>query len=340
LHRKSPALCNGDEMTIVVRPEDIELAGCRDELGSYPVGQGVVDELQFVGSTERLRVTVRAGESLHSELRPAASSFLIDAARAAGDAEQLPVSRGQRVWLGCKDFHPLPTPISSLRLLAATHAAREALARLPVVCELSQRMQMVPVHDNGLTTGSPTLRGLAVVSLATTHSLETPLALLKSGARQVLAVPPGAQRATRMYVCTDPSTPARDAALATASSLARHLTLDVAWLLGRGDRSQRAARYKELLDLRKASFFLHGLDIRTEIYAGSMRDAITSRQVSPQQVLLVVGLANPAGNSRLLREVESMLSTSMPAGLLMVAARPERESRIFTTATYVAATAR
>lgn len=339
MDRRALSLCKGDETTVIVRPEDIELAPRKDYLTTNPIGIGVVAEIQFVGSIERLRLTMDAGESLRSALKPAASTFLLDAARTASDAEKFPIARQQRVWVGCGDFHTLPTPISSLRLLAPTSDACEQLADAPLVRELSNHMHIDPVRHVVSSLEGLSLRGVAVVGMRSADVLDPALDLLGRGTRQVLMVSEVARSATRMLVCTDPSAAARNAALAAASSLSRHLALDVAMLVRRGDRPERADRYKELLDLRNASLKFHGLDIRTETYAGSLQDAILAREISPEQVLLVIGLASATAKSQLIRDIKAMFANSLPAGLLLVSARPESVSLDSSTATYVAAAA-
>src|SRR5262249_42157301 len=46
------------EVVAVVRPEEIELAGTRDLLGSRYLAQGIVEEMVFTGALERIRVRV------------------------------------------------------------------------------------------------------------------------------------------------------------------------------------------------------------------------------------------------------------------------------------------
>ena len=117
----------------------------------------------------------------------------------------------------------------------------------------------------------------------------------RGGARQVLAVAEGEQRVERMVIYVEPSSCGRDAALAAAASLARHLTIDVAMLVRDEERSITGSGfYRDLLDLRNASLRLHGLDIRTETFRGAVHEVIRERLTSSDEpTLLVIGLTSP-----------------------------------------------
>jgi sulfate/thiosulfate transport system ATP-binding protein len=325
--RWSRSLCSGDEATIVVRPEDVELAEREDQLTVPAAGLAEVAELQFVGSIERLRLTFPASETLASALRPGADSFTLEAARTARAVEDLPLSTGQKVWVGFKGMHALPTPISSLRLLAQTDAAFAAMSDSVLVRELGERMRIEPVRIDVGTTKTASLRGMPILTLQRPGDLSEPLELLDEGARQVLVLPPENRRADRMLILVEPSAAARDATLAAVASLARHLTIEVTMLVHVDEKSGRGARYRELLDLRNTSLRSHGLDIRTETYHGSLRDAVEARQSSPGQVLLVIGFATSTSNSRLIEEVKEVLESSPPAALILVSGRAERDLR-------------
>lgn len=325
VQRWSRSLCSGDEATIVVRPEDVEIAEQEDSLSVPAAGVAEVAELQFVGSIERLRLTFPASTTLASALRPDAASFLLEAARTVRAVEELPLVIGQKVWVGFKGMHALPTPISSLRLLARTGEKYEELANSLLVRELAERMRIAPVRIDPEAPRAASLRGMPIVSLGQTDDLSEPLELLDEGARQVLVLLRAGQLPKRMLILVEPSATARDATLAAAASLARHLTIDVTMLVYVDKKSGRGSRYRELLDLRNTSLRSHGLDIRTETYHGSLRDAVASRQSSDEQVLLVAGLASLEG--RLLGSVKEIVTETPLAGLVLVSGRAEREAR-------------
>ena len=64
------------------------------------------------------------------------------------------------------------------------------------------------------------------------------------GARQVLALTAGGSQVERMLIYVEPSSCGREAALAAAASLARHLTIDVGMLVRDEDGVDGAACWK------------------------------------------------------------------------------------------------
>ena len=320
---------DGDEATVVVRPEDIELAPAREALRSPAIGTASISELRFVGSTERLKLAMPSTCRLASAVRPGAASIVLDAVRDSSESRNFRVEPGKRVWLGFRNAHVLPTPIGSVRLQASAHGSVEALANAPLIRELCTRLQIEPVTERPADRGIP-LRGLPVFGLQGVDSLPVLVDALSCGARQVLALPPISDRIRRMVICADPVAIARNHALSAAATFARHLDVDAAMLLRSSNFPKRTARYKELLDLRSESLRRHGLDVRTRTYTGSLLDAMHAAGVPPQQALLVIGLTPPVRNSRLHRELSDLLAHSPPAGLLLVAAgsrQPAREAR-------------
>jgi hypothetical protein len=149
--------------------------------------------------------------------------------------------------------------------------------------------------------------------------------MLERGARQVLAVGEGQAQVERMLIYVEPSSSGRDAALAAAASLARHLTIDVAMLVRDEEKSESGGCYRDLLDLRNASLRLHGLDIRTETFRGAVRDAIKERLASSDEpTLLVIGLTSPERCSDLVDDLRELMSGSPPAAVLFVSGRDEQ----------------
>ena len=171
---------------------------------------------------------------------------------------------------------------------------------------------------------SCSVRGLPVVALDPDAKIDGALEKLERGARQVLAVGSGEGQVERMLIYVEPSSYGRDAALAAAASLARHLTIDVAMLVRDDDRSDDGGCYRDLLDLRNASLRLHGLDIRTETFRGRVTDVIRERlETSDEPTLLVIGLTSPERCSDLIDELRELLRTSPPAAVMFVSGRDE-----------------
>jgi ABC-type Fe3+/spermidine/putrescine transport system ATPase subunit len=324
--RWSRSLRSGDEAAVVVRPEDVVLTEHRDQLAVPVVGSATVVELQFVGAIERLRLSVTATETLASAQRPGAETFSIDASRTAREVEVFPLAVGQEVFVGFKRMHTLPTPISSLRLIATDGCPANQLASAPIVRELAERMHIEPLGYEPSSNQNERLRGLPIIALDRGAQLTQTLEILEQGARQVLAVSAGEQRVERMLIYVEPSSCGRDAALAAAASLARHLTIDVAMLVRDEDRSVNGGCYRDLLDLRNASLKLHGLDIRTETFRGNLRDVIKERLASSDEpTILVIGLTSPERHSDVVDALGDVISESKPAAVLFVSGRDDQE---------------
>jgi sulfate transport system ATP-binding protein len=322
--RWSRSLRSGDEAAVVVRPEDVVLAEHRDQLTVPVVGSATVVELQFVGAIERLRLEVAATATLASAQRPGAATFSMDASRTAREVEALPLSVGQRVFVGFKRMHTLPTPISSLRLVGDSTRTAEQLAGTPLVRALAERMHIEPLLYDAADQRRELVRGLPVVSLDPEAKIDGALEKLERGGRQVLAVGSADSQVERMLIYVEPSSYGRDAALAAAASLARHLTIDVAMLVRDEDRTDDGGCYRDLLDLRNASLRLHGLDIRTETFRGRVTDVIRERlETSDEPTLLVIGLTSPERCSDLVDELRELLRTAPPAAVMFVSGRDE-----------------
>jgi sulfate transport system ATP-binding protein len=338
--RWSRSLRSGDEAAVVVRPEDVVLTEHKDQLAVPVVGTARVVELQFVGAIERLRLEVAASETLASAQRPGADTFHLDASRTAREVEVFPLAVGQQVFVGFKRMHTLPTPISSLRLIATDGRTPVQIAAAPIVRELAERMHIEPLHYPAKAKPNGRLRGLPIVALERGAELSTTLKILEQGARQVLAVADEERRVERMLIYVEPSSSGRDAALAAAASLARHLTIDVAMLVRDEDRSINGVSYRDLLDLRNASLKLHGLDIRTETFRGGIQEALKERlAASDETTMLVIGLTSPESCSDLVDELDELIKEPKVAAILFVSGRDEQDLRAGAAAPEYAAAA-
>jgi hypothetical protein len=322
--RWSEALRSGDEAAVVVRPEDVVLAPMRDLLSVPVVGMGKVVELKFGGSSERLRLEMNAMETLASAQRPGAPVFTIEAVRGASEVDAMPLSVGQKVYVGFKHMHALPTPISSLRLVASAGRTADNISRTPLVRELAERMHIEPLYYDDVTRLPEHVRGLPILAADSTANMTTALDLLSRGARQVLMLTAPEPFIERMLIYVEPSSFGRDSVLAAAASLARHLPIDVGMLV----RDEEDDGYRDLLDLRNLSLNQHGLDIRTETFRGNATDAVRERLVtSDAQTLLVVGLSAPERCSELVEDLQKLLREQPPAAVLFVSGRDKTQTQ-------------
>ena len=120
-----------------------------------------------------------------------------------------------------------------------------------------------------------------------------------------------------MLIWTDGSVQALARTL-TASSLARHLTLEVTMLLA---RSGHEAGYKSLLDLRDHALREHGFDIHTETFAGTLEAALAARDGQMKSVLLVAGITPALHGGHYPAELAQALGAFPPGAFLLVAGR-------------------
>ena len=279
------------EIVAVIRPEEVELTTGNIPDGLTHVGSGTIQELQFSGPTERLRVRMpmegpvpatpdREGED--------GSTWLLDASRTFPEQRANPLSIGQRVTVSARRIHSLPTPISSFTVIAREMAAAQALRDTPLLATLATRMQtritMLTSRSSSAPAGMPVLA-------AGPGASATALWNLSHGASQLLVLPVGAQIPTRIVVL--PGAEAGVGALGVAASLLRHIPAESVLLAiheaSTPDR-ERASRLRLLLDARSTALAEHGLDLRTELRFGDP-DAEIERELSVDpNAMLVLGL--------------------------------------------------
>src|SRR5690606_8459563 len=280
------------EATVVIRPEDVVIARSDEPAPQGDLGHGVVRQLEFVGVLERVRVEVDGSAPLTSALTPG-TTFTLEASRSARDAESTPLEIGQRVRIGAKRVHVLPTPISSLRLLGRTESELDGLATSRLIQELGARMHIAPVrHLAADGVPAAALGGLAVVAFDRNAGLHGVAGLLEEGARQVLAVSDGDRRVERLVIYIQPTRAARDAALAAAGTLLRHLAVEGTRLVPAAGRTVRGTSYRDARVIRHAALRAHGVDVRTETFYGSPAEAIGRRFDPDVPTLLLLGVSS------------------------------------------------
>ena len=288
-----------------------------------------VAELEFVGSEERIRLSLKASDTLVSAIAPDALEFVIEASRAARDAESMPFSVGQVTSLAAKRIHVLPTRISSVRLLATSDAAVERLKNSLLVRDLAERMHIAPTlhRVDGSSRIERSLSGLTVVVPEQGRDPRRVAALLHTGARQILALVRDDRAVQRMLIYTQPSRSARDGALSAAGSLLRHMSVDATLLVPADERLLYGRRYRDLLDIRRSALRMHGVDVRTESFAGDIIDHLKQRLEADVPTLLLVGVTSTSGRRALLKGLTELAEYPSCAAVLVTSARSETERR-------------
>ncbi len=279
------------EMVAVIRPEEVELTSADSGDGLTHVGAGTVQELQFSGPTERLRVRMSLdGPVPATPDREGAdgSSWLLDVLRTFPEQRANPLTVGQRVTVSARRIHVLPTPISSFTVIAREAAAAMALRDTPLLATLATRMQTR--ITTRITRSGSAPPGMPVLAAGEGASA-TALWNLAHGATQVLVLPPGAMLPARVVVM--PGAEASPAALGVAASLLRHVPAESVLLAIHGSATperERAARLRRLLNARSWALAEHGLDLRTELRYGDADVELEKELSIEPNTMLVLGL--------------------------------------------------
>lgn len=313
-------LADGDETTVVVRPEEFEIAPTESRLSAAPIGTGTVTDLEYAGSVERLRLELPSSESLRGAIDPSGPTLRIEVVRGASDAVAHRVDIGDKVWIGCRSCAALPTPISSIRLLVRDISQSAELLAAPLVRDITRRMQINPVTvDLQGVTGPQDLAGLSVVRLQVPDDLKSIVDIVRRGARVVLAVNTDAEPVDNLLICADDLMPPSTRLLATVSSLTRHLTVNATMLVNRGNRNGQPTQYQRVIGVRDIALHQHGLDVRTETIEGPLSAELVSRSSRMPSTVLVVGVAADAAGSGIVEEIRQVMERVRPAALLIVA---------------------
>jgi sulfate transport system ATP-binding protein len=286
------------EVVAVLRPEEVELTGRAADVKANFVGYGVVEETLFSGSIERLRVRMPVdGPVPVAPGRGDAGGAVLEVSRTLPEQREFPVAPGQRVALGARRTHVLPTPISSFTIVAGDGDQAQALRQSPLLSVLAERMntrvaarversETAPPGMPVITTG-PGSAGVAAWNLA-------------HGAEQLLCMPPGAPVPAHVVIFT-PDAAARPATLAVAASLLRHVPAEAVYLAIQPEDTPEHARgdcLRQLLDTRSAALSQHGLDMRTETHFGDVNTVLLRELLAREPSMLVLGFANVDGLSR------------------------------------------
>jgi len=280
------------EIVAVIRPEEVELAAGEASPGLTRVGTGVVEELQFAGATERLRVrmSLEAGPIPATPDREGAdgSSWLLDASRTYPQQRARPLATGERVTVSARRIHSLPTPISSFTVLARDAAGAAAIAASPFLATLAARMQTRITART--TRGASAPPGMPVLA-AGAAAKATALWNLAHGTSQVLVLPAGAELPSRIVVL--PGAEAGVESLGVAASLLRHIPAESVLLAiheAATPERERASCLRLLLDARARAVAEHALDLRTELRFGDLDEELARELDANPNSMLVLGL--------------------------------------------------
>src|SRR6185295_16823200 len=188
--------------------------------------------------------------------------WLLDASRSFPEQRANPLAAGQRVAVGARRIHLLPTPISSFTVLARDAGSAAAMRETPLLATLASRMQTRIATRIYRTASAPP--GLPVL-MAGPGSAAAALWNLSRGATQVLVLPPNATLPARVVIL--PGVESGREVLGVSASLLRHLPAESVLLAIHDSATperERAACIRRLLDARSRALSEHSLDLRTE----------------------------------------------------------------------------
>jgi sulfate transport system ATP-binding protein len=315
------------EVVAVLRPEEVEVATAREQLSSNYIARGAVEEIQFTGALERLRVRLLDEPSAAQLLGSgSAAEARVEVTRTQPERRELPLQPGTQVALGARRLHVLPTPISSFLACAPTESEAESLAREPLLEGLSTRMKTrVNVRAiDGLTATPAPIAGVAAIT-GGDQAASTVEWLLAHGAAEVLVLPRNSPSPMRVYIhWTDEAV--RRATLAVSASLLRHVAAEAVYLGIVPEGAQgtgRAAPMRKLLDARSEAQQSHGLEMRTELAIGETVAELTRNLSAGTAQMLVLGITDISEAGTAYRS----LLAAQPGWPVLIVYRP-RESRI------------
>jgi sulfate transport system ATP-binding protein len=273
------------EVVAVLRPEEIELAIGHQGLAASYIGSAIVEEVQFTGALERLRLKLTEPLAAIQHGNGEGASGRIDVTRTQSECRGLPLRPGDAVSLGARRLHVLPTPLSSFVLHAPDEETVLRLQQDPVLTTLVTRMK---TRVSRQLVDEDAVQGVAVTAAA--DPLRA-IALLRAGANEALLLTGRAELPRHLCIhWVDDG--ARAATLAVAASLLRHLPSEAICVAARpagGRRDSRQAGMRALIDAHSEARAVHALETRTELLSGELPRALNEYLTKLEFPLLVLG---------------------------------------------------
>jgi hypothetical protein len=282
------------EVVAVLRPEEVELGPTEEAMRSNFVGYGEVQEALFGGAVERLRVRMASDGPVPvspGRAGPAEGGSVLEVSRTLPEQREFPVTVGQRIAVGARRVHVLPTPISSFTAVAESEEGARALRDSPLLSTLGGRMNTRVAIRTARGERAPT--GMPAVATGPGGAAAAEWQL-RNGAVQLLCVPPAAPLPKRVIIhALDPD--ALRATVPVAASLLRHVPAEALYLgihpVGTAE-TDRADALRELLDARSSALAEHGLDMRTELRFGDLGEELTRELAADEGAMLVLGTSH------------------------------------------------
>jgi sulfate transport system ATP-binding protein len=322
------------EVVAVLRPEEAELAATPDALLTPYFAYGTVEEVLFNGAQQRIRIRLTDGAAgLLVGLDGTADSGVLEASRTQHEQRSFAVVPGQRVAIGMRRVHILPTPLSSFTACATTLQAAEALSRHPLLVDLAARMKTRVALRIESALATPSIgaqatggesSGVAVLEAGPGIVAQVEW-LLHRGAAEVLVLPSSPAKPRRVLIhWLDRA--ARRGTLAVAASVLRHVAAEAVYvgIVPAGTSSGgRSIGMRALLDARSEAQAVHGLEMRTELRVGDLVHELATQLAEFRDQMLILGISD----LRSLRDGFGTLLTSEPGWPVLVVYRPPDSGR-------------
>jgi len=346
---------------VVFRPEDLTLASSKAALGCAPLGEGVVTSLGFNGPSERIRLELPAIPGVRT-IAPVVpfgkQNMVIESSRTTEQAKSLPLSVGEKAWVGIHNLHALSHP--GLSFLVVTDGSLRSQSAISLGGYLARmahaRMVLLGVGDdeNLLDAYLQDARkqvgsGMASIEVRTDQGLtrvaiaksieQSPVDLVIVGWRPVegmgfaedvlnsgdhhllLAAHPGAHL-EKVLVCAASGEPGKDDVM-FAGRLLRHLGSQAKLLtvIGEDDNNGRQYQHVErFMEGGKHSLEMFGVPTENVLRVGDPHDEIVAEIKDGDYELVVLGAPLPGRDGRisLLGVVESVMRNADNCSLLIV----------------------
>jgi sulfate transport system ATP-binding protein len=307
-------------LQVLVRPEDVALSRDGDRLGAPLIGEGVVEDADFVGSVERLRVAVPALAGvrvIHPQPRFGDQHVVVEATRPQHAARSEPLRPGDGVWVGVRRLHALMHPGLRMVVLGAGQVTNYAgeLARLA-------QARLDRAGDDGVLSAR-LAREEADLVIAAAGGAEVAETLLAAAPEShCLLVPSGTGSAPprRLLVTVAVGEPGKED-VAFTGRLGRHLGSRATVLTvipeGAGEAERRAAERFLAACVRTLERF--GVPAEAAVGVGDLPAAVRAR-LSPGEDLLVMGapLPDDDGEIRFGRVGRELLAAARGVAVLVV----------------------
>ena len=324
---------------VMFRPEDVELAADGDSLLSPQLAEAAVEEVAFIGSSERLRLRLQAMNGVRqvAPALPFGAAYLeVDASRPLHERLRLPLRPGDRVALGLRRVHVLAD--AALRFLWAGGDSAADLAAADLMRLIAKRVgahlasfggvwpleqgEVRPQADEGGQENDIAFLGAAPEQVAELFGRSVPRA------RHLLVVQREARLPRKILVAVAIGEPGKND-IAFAERLAWQLGAEatVLTVLPESAAGQPLPEHVErFLETCRRALGARGVDARVHLRYGSPGREIRRELESEDFDLLVMGtpLSDVSLRPALDGLVGRLLAEPLPVPLLLIRTLAEK----------------